>query len=116
MKKIIAIVAFMLLTLSVISQKKTNPGEACYMFEAQATFNLSEIDQAELVLFRLEKNDKNNEITKQLKAGEISKEDAKKQRRVINQKYFKDFSTLTGKSKKEIQNFEKAMKIKCGKK
>ena len=107
----------MLAAVSVTAQKKkANSFNDCYLSSAVSTFNLSEESKAKLSDALTEKLDENRNIVQQVKSKEISKEDAKTQSRANNQKYFTALASITGKSKKEVMDFEKSTKEKCVKK
>ena len=119
MKKIITLVAIMLISFSATAQKKKKKkggNNDCYIEAAVSTFSLSEENKAKLVDFIAERNKQRATIKQKVKSSEIAKEDVKKEMKAVNQGYFKNFADLTGKPKKEIMVFEKETKGKCSKK
>ncbi|MBU2929872.1 hypothetical protein [Winogradskyella psychrotolerans] len=115
MKKIITLVAVVLITFSATAQKKKAKGNdnTCYLEAAAATFELSEENIAKLNDLLTERLEKRGDVKKKARKSEITKEEAKTESKVINQTYFKSFADLAGKPKKEIMIFEKATKKKC---
>ena len=115
MKNIIT-VFLMLVALSVTAQKKNNPAIDCYLTTATLTFNLSEESKDKLNEALIEKFKERRIVSRKVKAEEISKDEEKTQKKASNQKYFKAFAIIAGKSKKEIMVFEKETRKKCNKK
>ncbi|MBU3011377.1 hypothetical protein KO506_08180 [Polaribacter vadi] len=118
MKKILAIVFVMCLTLSATAQKKKKKpaNNDCYLTEATTTFDLSEDKKSELNELLVQASKDRAAIKKGVKAGEITKDQVKGKTRGVNRKYFSDLAKLTGKSKKEVMTFVKEVGSKCKKK
>ncbi|WP_405563300.1 hypothetical protein [Polaribacter sp. Asnod6-C07] len=118
MKKILAIVFVMCLTLSATAQKKKKKpaNNDCYLTEAATTFDLSEDKKSELNELLVQASKDRASIKKGVKAGEITKDQVKGKTRGVNRKYFSDLAKLTGKSKKEVMTFVKEVGGKCKKK
>ena len=116
MKKFIVVMSIMLIAFSATAQKKKGKkgnNNDCYLSEAVATFNLSEEDKAELNDLLTENLQKRAAVRKAARAEEITKDEVKSKNRANNQAYFKKFADLTGKSKKEVMEFEKETRKKC---
>lgn len=115
MKKIITLVAILLITFSATAQKKKAKANNndCYMEAATATFNLTDEHVAQLKDLLAERSEQRMSVKKKARQSEITKEEAKTESKAVNQSYFKSFADLTGKSKKEIMSFEKETKKKC---
>ena len=115
MKKIITLVAIMLISFSATAQKKKAKANNndCYMEAATATFNLTDENVAKLNDLLTERSEQRTSIKKKARKSEITKEEAKTESKAVNQAYFKGFADLTGKSKKDIMSFEKEAKKKC---
>ncbi|MDA9335952.1 hypothetical protein N9Q89_07380 [Flavobacteriaceae bacterium] len=115
MKKILTLVAIMLITFSATAQKKKkkNNNNDCYIETAVTTFNLSEADIVKLNELIAERTEHRAEVRRKIKRSEVSKEDGKTEAKTVNQTYFKKLAQLTGKSKKEIMVFEKETRQNC---
>ncbi|MDO6597932.1 hypothetical protein Q4512_13480 [Oceanihabitans sp. 2_MG-2023] len=115
MKKIITLVAIMLITFSATSQNKKAKGNNndCYIETAVTTFKLSEENKTKLSDLLTERLEQRAAVRRKIKRSEVSKEEGKSKTKTINQTYFKSFADLTGKPKKEIMSFEKETKKKC---
>ncbi|MBU2939194.1 hypothetical protein KO494_06550 [Lacinutrix sp. C3R15] len=117
MKKIITLLAIMLITFSATSQnkkaKRNNNNNDCYIETAINTFELSQDDKAKLSDLLAERLKQRASVRRKIKKSEISKEEGKTEIKAINQTYFKSFADLTGTPKKEIMSFEKETKKKC---
>ncbi|MGJ8592753.1 MAG: hypothetical protein ACSHXF_09410 [Aquaticitalea sp.] len=115
MKKIITLVAVLLITVSATSQNKkakANDND-CYLEMAAITFKLSDDSKAKLNDLLTARLEQSSAIKKKIKSSEISKEEGKKQAKTVNQTYYKNVADLTGKSKQEVMSFEKEAKSKC---
>lgn len=113
MKKLITVVALMLITVSANSQEKKGDNKDCYVQNATATFSLSD-DKVEKLKDLIKEKDKAGDVIRTKgKANEISGDEVKNQMRANNRGYFNNMTKLTGKSKKEVMTFEKEVHKKC---
>jgi hypothetical protein len=116
MKNIVFVLAVLFMSLAATAQKKNEvKPKDCYLTTASTKFNLSNDHKGKLEAAFIVNHKESRAIGKKIKAKEISKEDAKKQRKEVKQEYLTTFASLTGSSKKELAAFDKETRKKCKK-